>query len=134
MFSVFLHPQLLLDPPRVILSAFVLGNGDIHSPSWKSTLILSQISKTWRKKKKNIVKKIKSVESNYCVKSLTNYQWIQPKDLTLCITSNMVTQATSIVSQSQIISISRWKDIFSNKCLLQKFVMFWKSIMFCYIL
>lgn len=38
MFSVFLHPQLLLDPPRVILSAFVLGNGDIHSPSWKSTL------------------------------------------------------------------------------------------------
>lgn len=38
MFSVFLHPKLLLDPPRVILAAFVLGNGDINSPSWKSTL------------------------------------------------------------------------------------------------
>jgi len=35
MFSAFLYHHLLLDPHREILAAFVLGNGDSNSASWR---------------------------------------------------------------------------------------------------
>lgn len=64
MFSVFLHSKLLLDPPRVILAAFALGNGDINSPSWKSTLNSVPHFENMKKKEKNRVKKIESMDSH----------------------------------------------------------------------
>lgn len=45
-------------------------------------------------------------------------------------TSNTGTQTISIVSQSQIIAIYQWQDLFLKKHLLQKFVMCWMSTMF----
>lgn len=52
---------------RAILAAFVLGSGHINSLNRKSTLNTVPHFENIRKKEKKTVKKIKSVESLYCI-------------------------------------------------------------------